>query len=136
MDSMSTVWKISLRKGRTRLRWVSQLMTSGRREWDEQILQTCFYNHDIDEIKKIRLSDRLEDDVVAWHFEKSGVFSVRSAYRISLQQEQESMDEPGSSMSLCSKGFGKLGFHPKFRFLLGDYPRMPWPRNVIERNES
>jgi hypothetical protein len=55
--------KISLRKGRTRLRWVSQLMTPGRREWDEQILRTCFYNHDIDEIKKIRLSDRLKDYV-------------------------------------------------------------------------
>jgi hypothetical protein len=55
-------------------------------------LRTCFYNHDIEEIKKIRLSDRLDDDVVAWHYEKSGVFLVRSAYRITLQQEQGAMD--------------------------------------------
>jgi hypothetical protein len=60
-------------------------------------LRTCFYNHDIEEIKKIRLSDRLDDDVVAWHYEKSGVFLVRSAYRITLQQEQGAMDQPGSN---------------------------------------
>jgi hypothetical protein len=38
--------KISLRKGRSRLRWVSQLMKQGRREWDEQVLKTCMYPHD------------------------------------------------------------------------------------------
>jgi hypothetical protein len=51
----------------------------------------------VEEIRKIWLSDRLKDDVVAWFYEKSGVFSVRSAYRIAVQHEQESTDQPGSS---------------------------------------
>jgi hypothetical protein len=54
----TTSLKISLKKGKPRLRWVSQLMTPGRREWDMRTLETCFHNHDIEEIKKIRLWER------------------------------------------------------------------------------
>jgi hypothetical protein len=39
--------KITLRKGRSRLRWVSQLMTPGRREWDVQTIRSCLYPHDV-----------------------------------------------------------------------------------------
>jgi hypothetical protein len=84
-------------KGRTRLRWVSQLMTPGRCEWDTQVLRTCFYNHDIDEISKIRLSERMEEDIIAWHYEKSGIFSVRSTYKLALQQENKGKWDMGSS---------------------------------------
>jgi hypothetical protein len=45
--------KIMLRKGRSRLRWVSQLM-EGSREWDEQKLDLCLYPHDKEEVLKIR----------------------------------------------------------------------------------
>jgi hypothetical protein len=51
-------------------------MTPRKCEWDEQILRTCFYSHDIKEIQKIKLWDRLVDDVVAWFYEKSKVFLV------------------------------------------------------------
>jgi hypothetical protein len=93
-------------------------MTPRRREWDGHILRTCFYNHDMEEIQKIQLSDRLDDDVAAWYCEKSGVFSVRSAYRIALQQEQEAMDQPGSSTMpdgtrTLFKGFLLGSYHMK-----------------------
>jgi hypothetical protein len=86
-----------MRKGRTRLRWVSQLMIRGSREWDDNVLSTCFFNHDIQEVKKIRLSNRIDEDVVAWFYEKSGMFSVRSAYRIVVQHDQEITNQAGSS---------------------------------------
>jgi hypothetical protein len=48
---------IGLRKGRSRLRWVSQLMKQGWREWDEQVLKRCMYPHDVEEVLKICLTD-------------------------------------------------------------------------------
>ena len=39
------------------------------------------------EVMKIKPSARLEEDVVAWAFEKNGMYSVRSAYRL-LKEDQ------------------------------------------------
>jgi hypothetical protein len=72
---------------------ITTRMTPGRREWDTQVLKTCFYNHDIEEICKIRLSERMH----AWHYEKTGIFSVKSAYRLALEQDQKISEQPGSS---------------------------------------
>jgi hypothetical protein len=33
---------ISMKKGHTRIQWVSQLMHGDRREWDEATLRSCF----------------------------------------------------------------------------------------------
>jgi hypothetical protein len=71
---------LSLKRGRSRLRWVSQLMLPGRREWDVQLIKTLLYPHDVDEVLKIWLSNRTPEDHIAWFYEKSGLFSVRSAY--------------------------------------------------------
>jgi hypothetical protein len=72
-----------MKKGRLRLKWISQLMILGWREWDFELLRTYMYDHDIDQVKKLWLSNTLED-IVAWHYERHGLFSVRSAYRLAL----------------------------------------------------
>jgi hypothetical protein len=51
------------------MRWVSQLMVPGRCEWNEQLLKECMYPHDIDEVFKIRLSKRIQNDNIAWFYE-------------------------------------------------------------------
>jgi hypothetical protein len=63
--------KISLKKGRSCLSWVSQLMKPGLREWDEQIMATCLYAHDVKEVLKLRLPVRGGYDFVAWHYENN-----------------------------------------------------------------
>jgi hypothetical protein len=81
--------RLSLKQGRSRLRWVSQLMLQGRREWDVPMLHILLYTHDVNEVLKIRLSDGAPDDHVAWMHEKSGIFSVRLAARLeALEQNQ------------------------------------------------
>jgi hypothetical protein len=62
--------KITYKKGRSRLRWVSQLMVPGRREWDVQLLRSCLLPHDVADVQKIQLSGRMEEDTVAWCYEK------------------------------------------------------------------
>jgi hypothetical protein len=74
--------KISMKKGRSRLRWVSQLMVSGRREWDETRLKECKYPHDVQEVLKICLSQRVLDDHIAWFYERSGLFTIRSVWNV------------------------------------------------------
>jgi hypothetical protein len=90
-------FKINLKKGRSRIRWVSQLMQPGHREWDLQVLNSCLYPRDVDEVCKIRLSERIEEDMIAWHYEKPGIFTVRSAYQLGLKMEQEEQMQMGSS---------------------------------------
>jgi hypothetical protein len=57
--------KVSLKRGRTWLRWVSQLLIEGRREWDVQLLNSILYRHDVEEILKIKLFDRVQEDHMA-----------------------------------------------------------------------
>jgi hypothetical protein len=75
--------KPSLKKGRSRLWWVLQFMKPGRCEWDEQ---ECLYPHDAEEVLKVRLTER-EEDFIAWHFDRSGVFTIKSAYRLAVDSD-------------------------------------------------
>jgi hypothetical protein len=52
------------------------------------MLRSCFLPHDVDEVRKIRLSDQAED-TIAWYYEKTGIFTVQSAYKLALASEQE-----------------------------------------------
>jgi ribosomal protein L32 len=63
--------------------------------WKEETLTRYFYQFDVDEILKIKLPSGIEEDFVAWHYEKTGCFSVRSAYRLSI--ELRDLDSTGSS---------------------------------------
>ena len=48
-----------------RLKWVSQLIRDGSREWNEEILERFFHRNDIDEILKIKLPGGNYEDAVA-----------------------------------------------------------------------
>jgi hypothetical protein len=60
-------FKVCLKKGRGRLRWVSQLMKPNQREWDVDVIKSCLYPVDADEVLKLRLSDRGDEYCIAWH---------------------------------------------------------------------
>lgn len=50
----------------------------------EDIVNRYFYPHDAHEILKIKLPARNTEDVIAGHYEKTGLFTVRSAYKVDL----------------------------------------------------
>jgi hypothetical protein len=79
-----------------RLRWVSHLMSRGSNEWDDGTLRRYFFPWDVDEIMKIRLPATKRPDWVAWQYEKFGVFSVSSAYRLALERAHN-LNEVGTS---------------------------------------
>jgi hypothetical protein len=93
-------FKPSLKKGRARLRWVSQLMKPGTYEWDEQVINSCLYPHDAKEVLNIRLTHRAEEDIIAWYYERSGIFSVKSGYKLALAEDLAEKCQTGSSAKL------------------------------------
>jgi hypothetical protein len=54
-----------------------------------QRLQQYFSEDDIVNIQKIKPSRRHEEDFIAWFPEKRGLFSVKSAYRLGLNQQMQ-----------------------------------------------
>lgn len=50
-------------------------------------MRRYFFPCDVAEILKIKIPANRCADWIAWNFEKTGVFSVRSAYRLALQLE-------------------------------------------------
>jgi hypothetical protein len=72
-------------------------MVPRRHEWDLNILRSRLLSHDVHEVRKIYLFDRISEDMIAWHYERTGKFSVRSAYKLALQIENEVNWQEGSS---------------------------------------
>jgi len=50
--------------------------------WDHEKLQQFLTLMDADTVRSIPLSTRRYDDFWAWHYERTGLFTVRSAYRM------------------------------------------------------
>ena len=80
-----------------RLKWVHQLIDAEARCWKEDVLKRFFFQFDVDEILKLHIPWRDSEDVVAWHYEKSGIFSVRSAYRLGISLEKLEVGTVSSS---------------------------------------
>ena len=83
-----------------RLRWVSHLIDAQSGSWDEMLVRRYFYACDVEEILKIKIPRNACPDQVAWNFEKTGIFSVRSAYRMAMRRGHGE-GEIGSSSTLA-----------------------------------
>jgi hypothetical protein len=90
-------FKVCLKKERARLWWVSQPMKPNQREWDVDVIKSCLCLVDAAEVLKLRLSDRGDEDCIAWHYERSSLFSVKSAYKLARMADQEELVQAGSS---------------------------------------
>jgi hypothetical protein len=62
---------------------VSDLIDPTTNQWDVEVLQGLFCPEDMNDILKIPVRGGMED-TVAWHPDKKGVFSVKSAYHLGM----------------------------------------------------
>lgn len=81
-------------KRNCRIKWVSELLTENG-AWDAIKVNQNFLPIDAEVILQMLISSRDEEDFIAWHSDKFGRFSVRSAYK--LAQSLEQMEERASS---------------------------------------
>jgi len=84
------------------------------RDWDMDLVKTIFHEHGADEVLKIRIPSRPTDDSLAWHFEKSGLFSVRSAYKLALRDviQQQGVASTSSLMDGGRRAWKQLWSTP------------------------
>jgi hypothetical protein len=91
------------RWGNSHRKWVSELINPTTRTRDEATIRECCLPHDVETILSIKLPARACDDFVAWSGEAgeaSGMFSVRSAYRLGMQPTLERLNKGQSSSEL------------------------------------
>jgi len=131
--------KTTSRRGRCRLHWVSDLLDSEGCDWDYNRIAAIFNPADADAIVRIKLSERRTEDVLAWHPEKSGIFSVRSAYRLGLNLQNVAEATASSSRPdgdrLLWKNIWKANVPPKVRIFCWKLARdvLPTKKNKYIR---
>jgi hypothetical protein len=64
---------------------VSDLLLNNPRHWNEPLIKQIFFHHEAKEILSIRIPNTEDMDILAWHFEKNGIFSVRSAHELAME---------------------------------------------------
>ena len=68
-------------RGQTLLRRVSELIDPESGDWDRQLIKSIFWEEDVIRILRIPVKQDIED-LLAWHYDKNGIFSVKSAYHV------------------------------------------------------
>jgi hypothetical protein len=104
-----------------RLKWVSQLINSDTMSWKEEVVRDLFRAHDVEQILSIKLPSKLSEDFVSWFYEKRGVFSVRSAYKLA----KELKVEEGAGKQSCS---ANQNGSPVWK----DFWKIPLPHNLYD----
>lgn len=74
-------------------------MNPGSKEWNIELIKKIFHSFDADEICNIRIPEVEVEDCVAWHYEKTGVFTVKSAYKLADTLKRNGKEAPSSSTS-------------------------------------
>lgn len=87
--------------------FVSELIDQTTLTWKRDLVQCYFTSMDCDAIFNIPLSTKRLEDFWAWHYEKKGVFSVRSTYRMLVHNKEVTKaweeQEPGRSDTATEK---------------------------------
>jgi hypothetical protein len=99
---------------------VEELFLPGTRQWEVELVHGSFDAWDAEEILKLRQGTHMEEDIVAWNYEKHGLYSVHSAYRLlkaeQSQEEASKLGEAGSSSDgVMWKKLWRLRVPPKIR---------------------
>lgn len=84
---------------RTRIQWVNQLILPNERHWNVELINQIFYHFDAEEICKLRIPSVATEDSIAWHYEKSGQFTVKSAYKLADMIKRNTTSGASSSNS-------------------------------------
>jgi hypothetical protein len=61
---------------------VSEFIDRTTATWNCEKLKECFLPMDVEAILNLPLSTRNQQDEWAWHYDRKGIFTVRSAYKM------------------------------------------------------
>jgi hypothetical protein len=75
-------------RGQNLLSQVDELINPVNGSWDEELIREMFWEEDAECILSIPVHAGM-DDLVAWHHNTSGEFTVRSAYKVFMEDKKE-----------------------------------------------
>lgn len=93
---------------------VSDLFIPNTRSWDVGFLNEFFYVDDVNRILRTITSPATTEDKLIWHFNKNGVYSVCSAYKLGASLTVDDILEDRVEWELLRK----LKIPPKVKILL------------------
>ena len=87
-------------RGQTLLTKVSELIDPITGTWDRVLIEEVFWEEDWKCILSIPIKQGM-DDLIAWHFDRKGIFSVKSAYHnlVAIKGREECRQIGASSSS-------------------------------------
>jgi hypothetical protein len=74
--------KASPKEASARIRRVGQLLTQNPRKWNEELIKKICDPEDVMWILKQKIPSEPCEDLLAWHYERTGEFLVKSVYRL------------------------------------------------------
>jgi hypothetical protein len=111
-------------RGRNLIYTVDKLIDLATEEWDIELLSQTFREDDVQVIRTIPIHTEM-NDVVGWHFDSKGCFSVKSAnkvHRATVVRKQKRQQGAGSGESSAETRFWKdlwnLDCQPKVKHFL------------------
>lgn len=78
------------------IQWVSELMLSGSKVCNAELISRVFSRRDAEAILQIPISHLGQKDRLVWQFINNGIFSVNSAYQWLARQKRQAINEPES----------------------------------------
>ncbi|CAN6215731.1 unnamed protein product, partial [Urochloa humidicola] len=110
--------KITGTKRPCRLKRVTQLLNEAGTHWDNRILEQFLLPHDVEAIQNIKIHGTDCQDLLAWHYEKSGFFTIRSAYRLAVQLRDQ-------KRGVCNSSLNPMGVRPLWKSI--------WKLNIPQK---
>ena len=71
---------------------VSELINPVTHTWNRAVLDEHMYPMDVEAILNIPLSSKVQDDFWSWHYERRGIFTVSSTYKLLAVTKQQRTD--------------------------------------------
>lgn len=89
-------------KGQNLLTYVDELINPMNGAWDEELIRDMFWDEDAECILGIPVHVGMSD-LAAWHYNPSGDFTVRSAYKVYMEDNRKKMEgrRGGSTSTTC-----------------------------------
>ena len=110
-------------RGQTLMTRVSELINPNTGDWDRQLIESVFWEEHWGRILGIPVKPGM-DDLLVWHFDKKGIFSVKLDYHILIADKKREARWQQGEGSSSSNGASDFGFKWKKIWTLNCQPKM------------
>lgn len=98
-------------------RTVNTWFTNSGSGWNECKVRELVIPEDVDKILSLKLNTRKPVDLLGWHYNKSGIYSVKSGYWLATHLDSQQIPPPSGNSTLKSK-IWLLKTSPKIKHFL------------------